>query len=57
MRYAFLIQLRLNVESQFALAGILRKLVFDNCDYREVVRLNCYLLVLDLYYKISPCET
>lgn len=51
VRNALLIQLRLDVQVQFALARILRQLVLHDRDHREVVRLDRDRFVLDLHHK------
>lgn len=37
VRYALLIQLRLDIKMYFPLTGILSELVLDDCNHRKVV--------------------
>ena len=56
MRYAFLVQLGLDVEVEFAVASILRYLVLYYGHHRKIVGLDRDLLILDLHDKVSSCE-
>ena len=56
MRYAFLVQIRLNIQVQLALTGILRELVFHDGHHGEVVRLHSDRLFFDLDDQICPRE-
>ena len=41
---------------QFSLASVLGKLILYDSYHREIVRLNRYRFVLDLYDQVCPCE-
>ena len=56
MRYAFLVQLGLDVEVELALASILRYLVLYYGHHRKIVGLDGDLLILNLHDEISSCE-
>ena len=56
MRYAFLVQLGLDVEVELAVACILRYLVLNYGYHRKIVGLDCDLLIFDLHDEKCSCE-